>query len=229
MISIVIPTLNAAPTLGPTLGALGPGVADGVIREVIFADGGSTDDTADIAEGVGARLVAAPRGRGTQLAAGAEAARGDWLLFLHADTRLSPDWPAAMRSHVATRPDAAGWARLRFDAAGAAPSFVAGWANLRARRLALPYGDQALLISAALYRAVGGHPPAPLMEDVALARALGRRRLAPLACTAETSATRYETEGWAARGARNLLCLSLYSLGVPPQRIQRLYERSDRR
>lgn len=225
MISVVVPTLNAQAALAGTLAALSPGVMAGMVREVVFADGGSDDDTAAIAEAVGARFVAAPRGRGSQLAAGAAAARGEWLLFLHADTQLSADWPAAMRAHVERRPDRAGWCRLRFDVDGAQPRWVAGWANLRSRLFALPYGDQALLIRRDLYQAVGGHPAIPLMEDVALARRLGRRRLAALDCVATTSAARFVAEGWLRRGLRNLICLGLYFVGVPPQRIAARYSR----
>jgi rSAM/selenodomain-associated transferase 2 len=223
MISVVIPTLNAEAALGPTLAALVPGLREGMVREVIFADGGSTDDTAAIAEAVGATLVEAPRGRGPQLAAGAAAARGPWLLFVHADTRLAPDWPEAARRHIAEHGGRAGWCDLRFDAEGLAPALVSRWANLRARLFAMPYGDQALLVSIALYRAAGGHPAIPIMEDVALARALGRRRLRPLGVFALTSAARYEAEGWLRRGARNLSCLALWFMGVAPERIAQRY------
>lgn len=223
MISVVIPVLNAAGTLGPTLAALMPGVVAGMIREVILADGGSDDSVAEIADAVGARLIVAQRGRGTQLAAGAAAARGEWLLFLHADTTLSVEWVAAARAHIERHPDGAGWFRLRFNASGPAPWLVAGWANLRARAFGLPYGDQGLLISRAAYAAIGGYRPIPLMEDVALARSLGRRRLHALDAIATTSAARYRAEGWIHRGIRNLGCLALFFAGVAPERIARLY------
>lgn len=223
MISVVIPTLNAAPRLGPTLGALSPAVTEGSLAEVIFADGGSSDDTEDIADLTGARFVAAPKGRGPQLRAGAAAARGRWLLFLHDDTVLSPDWLAAARAHMAARPGKAGWFRLRFDSEGPAPRLVAGWANFRARALGLPFGDQGLLVEAGLYAGVGGYPATPLMEDVALARALGRRRLAPLAATATTSAARYEADGWTRRGAGNLWRQARYLAGASPESLARDY------
>ena len=92
MISVIIPTLNAADGLATTLTALVPGVVAGVIREVIVVDGGSTDRTLEIAEASGADIVRAERGRGQQLKAGAEVARSDWLLFLHADTALETGW-----------------------------------------------------------------------------------------------------------------------------------------
>ena len=102
---------------------------------------------------------------------------------------------------------------------------TAGWANLRARALALPYGDQALLVARGVHDAAGGHPPLPLMEDVALARRLGRRRLAPMAVTATTSAERYAREGWLSRGWRNLTTLALWRLGVPAERLAGRYAR----
>jgi rSAM/selenodomain-associated transferase 2 len=221
-LSVVVPTLDATPSLGPTLASLVPGLGAGLIRELVLADGGSADGVEALAEGTGARLVRAQRGRGTQLRAGAEATSGPWLLFLHADTRLSPHWPEAAAAHMAGAPERAGWFRLRFDHSGWAAGWTAGWANRRAA-LGLPFGDQGLLIRRALYEAVGGHPPQPIMEDVALARALGRARLAPLAATATTSAERYRREGWTRRGARNVACQALWALGAPPERIARLY------
>ncbi len=225
-VSVVIPTLQAADRIGPCLGALGEAVMAGVIHEVIVADGGSADAIAEVAEAVGARLVTASRGRGTQLAAGARAARGDWLLFLHADTVVAPGWGAAVLAHIQTRPERAGYFTLRFDAPGPMARFVAGWANLRAALFALPYGDQGLLISRAHYDQTGGYRPIPLMEDVALVRRIGRRRLARLGAAAVTSASRYGADGWLRRGWRNLTTLALYFLGVAPERLARRYERS---
>ena len=224
-VSVVIPTLEAADRIGPCLGALSEAVMAGVIHEVIVADGGSADAIAEVAEAVGARLVTAPRGRGKQLAAGAKAARGDWLLFLHADTVLAPGWGTAVLAHVQTRPERAGYFTLRFDAPGPMARFVAGWANLRAALFALPYGDQGLLISRALYDQAGGYRSIPLMEDVALVRRIGRRRLARLGAAAVTSAARYGADGWLRRGWRNLTTLALYFLGVAPERLARRYVR----
>lgn len=224
-VSVVIPTLDAAGRLGPCLGALTEGLMEGMIAELVLADGGSTDAIAEVAEAAGARLVTAPAGRGQQLAAGAAAAHGDWLLFIHADTVLGPGWTTAVRDHLRDRPDQAGYFRLGFDAPGLAPGLVAAWANLRSRLFALPYGDQGLLVSTALYRKAGGYPAISLMEDVALARRLGRRRLARLGACAVTSASRYAAEGWFSRGALNLSTLGLYFLGVDPERLARRYAR----
>jgi hypothetical protein len=224
-VSVVIPTLEAADRIGPCFGALGAALGEGVIREVIIADGGSTDAIAEVAEAVGARLVTAERGRGRQLAAGAEAARGEWLLFLHADTVLPPGWAAAALAHIARRPGKAGYFALGFDTGGTPARLVAAWANLRSSLLALPYGDQGLLISRVLYQRAGGYPAIPLMEDVALVRRLGRRRLAPLGGAVATSAERFTAEGWPRRGWRNLTTLMLYLAGASPERLARRYRR----
>lgn len=224
-VSVVIPTLGAAGRIGPCLAALVGGLMEGVIREVVIADGGSDDGIAEVAEAVGARLVVSAPGRGVQLRAGCEAARGDWLLVLHADTVLPEGWARAVAEHVAAHPGEAGYFGLGFDDGGAAARMVAGWANLRSGLFGLPYGDQGLLVPVRLYREAGGYPPVPLMEDVALVRRIGRRRLRRLAGRVTTSAERYRREGWLRRGARNLSTLALWFLGVPPERLAERYAR----
>ncbi|PKP84390.1 MAG: glycosyl transferase [Alphaproteobacteria bacterium HGW-Alphaproteobacteria-2] len=224
-LSVVIPTLNAGAHLPATLSSLGEGLAAGLLRELVVSDGGSHDATRTMAEAAGAVLVAGPPGRGGQLRRGAAAAGGPWLLFLHADTVLLPGWADAVARHMARRPGRAGWFRLAFDAEGLAPRLVAGWANMRARAFALPYGDQGLLIARPLYEAAGGFDDMPLMEDVALVRRLGRARLAPLPATALTGAERYIAEGWLRRGARNLGTLARYALGADPARLAERYQR----
>ena len=225
-LSIVIPTLNAAERIGPCLGALGEGLMCGLIHELIIADGGSGDAIGELADALGARLVTAPRGRGRQLAAGARAARGEWLLFLHADTVLPPGWAGVVRSHMDSGPQRAGYFALRFDTSTTMARLVAAWANLRSALFALPYGDQGLLVSRLLYRQAGGYRSIPLMEDVALVRRIGRRRRVRLGAVAVTCAERYGADGWLRRGWRNLTTLALYFLGVAPERLARRYERS---
>jgi rSAM/selenodomain-associated transferase 2 len=221
-ISIVIPTLDAAGELPATLAAL-----DGarLIGEIIVADGGSADDTVRVARAEGARTLTAPRGRGTQLAAGAAVASGDWLLFLHADCRPAPDWEAAVAAFVAApgAPGHAGYFTFALDDASLAARRLERIVRWRCRAFALPYGDQGLLIARALYDTVGGYAAMPLMEDVDLVRRLGRRRLAPLGARLYASARRYRRGGYVSRPLRNLVCLSLYFLRVPPRQIARLY------
>ena len=210
--------------MGPCLAALAEALFDGLILEVILADGGSGDRIEEVADAVGARLITASRGRGRQLAAGAEAARGSWYLFLHADSVLAPGWQRAVRIHMThTRMDA-GYFRLRFDSDASMAPIVSGWANLRARWLGLPFGDQGLLIPRGLYEEVGGYPEIGLMEDVAIARAL-RGRLKPVNAQIVTSAERYEHEGWLRRGTRNLGIQARYMLGADPEALELRYRR----
>jgi rSAM/selenodomain-associated transferase 2 len=221
-VSIVIPTLNAAEFLPGTLVAA---ANSEIVREIIVADGGSHDETVAIAQQAGAAVITAPRGRGSQLAAGAGAAGGPWVLFLHADCRLQPGWTDAIVAFV-SRPYAtsyAGYFALRLDDEAWAARFLERVVTWRSQLLGLPYGDQGLLIPRTLYEAVGGFAPLPLMEDVDLVRRLGRRRLRPLDGAVTASARRYQRDGYLRRPLRNLLCLGLYFIGVPPRHIVRLY------
>jgi rSAM/selenodomain-associated transferase 2 len=221
-ISIVIPTLNAAKHLPAALGSL---AGRPLVHEIIVADGGSSDQTAAIARTAGAAVTEAERGRGTQLAAGAAVASGDWLLFLHADCRLSPGWEEAVGMFLAA-PDAsssAGYFAFALDDPSQAARRLERIVAWRCRALGLPYGDQGLLISRSFYDAVGGFAALPLMEDVDLVRRIGRERLVLLDAAAISSPRRYLSDGYLRRPLRNLVCLSLYFAGVPPQRIARLY------
>ena len=218
ILSAVIPTLNAAQDLPAAIASLRE-----IPAEVIVADGGSDDDTPTVAARLGANVILAPRGRGAQLAAGISAARGDWLLLLHADTRLEPDWPAAARDFMRGHPESAGYFRFALDTDDARARRLERLVAWRCRTFALPYGDQGLLLPRALLAAVGGVRPLPLMEDVDLVRRLGRHRLVALEAAAITSAARWEREGWYRRSLRNLCCLALYAAGVPPRLIARLY------
>lgn len=221
-ICVLIPTLNVSAHLPDCLSALVEGLSAGLIHELIVSDGGSEDATQAICEEAGARIVTGPPSRGGQLRRGAAVARGDWLLVIHADSVLDPGWSDAVADHLGQGGTAC--FRLRFRARGLMPRWVAGWANLRTRTLGLPYGDQGLLVSRRDYDAAGGYPDQPLMEDVALVRALpGRVDLLPVAIT--TDAGRYERDGWLRRGARNLAILTRYLLGADPERLDRAYRR----
>ena len=217
MLSVVIPALNAAHTLAACLAAVRE--AD----ETIVVDGGSTDGTAAVAGSSGVRLVQSPRGRGVQLAAGAAASRGDWLVFLHADTLLAPGWRRAADRHIERRPGRAACFRFRLDSRDRRARLIEAGVALRVRLLALPYGDQGLLVSRRLYEAVGGYRPLALMEDVDLVRRIGAGRIDRLDVAAITSAERWRRDGWVRRSGRNLACLALYRLGMSPERLARLY------
>jgi rSAM/selenodomain-associated transferase 2 len=221
-VSAVIPTLNAGADLPAMLAALHRG---GPIGEIVVCDGGSADATVALATAAGARVVVAQRGRGAQLAAGAAAASGEWLLFLHADCRPAPGWRDAVCAFVGApgAAERAGYFAFALDDPHPAARRLERIVAWRCRALALPYGDQGLLIARPLYDAVGGFAAIPLMEDVDLVRRLGRGRLAPLGPALYSSARRYRQGGYIGRPLRNLFCLSLYLAGVPPRRLIRLY------
>jgi rSAM/selenodomain-associated transferase 2 len=228
MITVVVPTLNAETSLAATLSSLVPGAVDGLVRQVIIVDGGSSDRTLRIAEDSGADIIRSEPGRGCQLRAGAKAARFPWLLFLHADTMLDPGWEREVatfveRVDIGQRPQAAAAFRFALDDMGFLPRMIEAGVALRCMVLRLPYGDQGLLIPRQLYDAIGGFKVMPLMEDVDIVRRLGRSRTLILRTQAVTSAMRYKRDGYLSRVARNLTCIGLYFLKVPMPLIVRLY------
>ncbi len=220
-VSVIIPALNVAHHLPKTLAA-----CTGA-RETLVVDGGSFDETVARAVQNGARVVISPRGRGIQLQRGALQARGQWLLFLHADTVLSEAWREAVRAFIgepANRERAATF-QFALDDPGPRARRLERGVAWRVRALGLAYGDQGLLVHRAFYHALGGFPAWPLMEDVELVRRIGRRRLTVLPAFAHTSAERWQRDGWYRRSGRNLGCLALYFLGVPPRLLAKLYGR----
>lgn len=224
-ISVVIPTLNAERPLVTALGALFEGVEAGLIRELIVVDGGSHDGTVTLASEAGANVLHSPPSRGGQLRVGCAAAKGEWLLVLHADSVLQEGWSAAVQDHMVG--GRAGFFRLQFAATGVMPHVVAGWANLRARLLGLPFGDQGLLLPRTLYEDVGGFPDVPLMEDVALVRAL-KGKLVAIDAAITTSADRYQNDGWLHRGARNIGLQLRYMAGASPDDLAQRYRPKQR-
>lgn len=224
MISVVIPTHNEAGHLPLTLAALVPAAMDGLVREVIVSDGGSTDGTLEAADEAGAKIVTSVKGRGQQLAAGCALAKGPWLLILHADSRLAVGWETIALSHTRQQADRAGYFKFQLDD----PSFIARvWemgVALRCRLLALPYGDQGLLISKALYEAAGGFEAVPLMEDVGLVRRLGRKRLRALEGKILTRSERFRKAGYLSRTLRNWSLLLRYLMGTDPARLVKSYD-----
>ena len=220
-LDVVIPVLNGGARLVETLEALPP------VNQVIVVDGGSTDDSEVLAAGEGAHVLSSAPGRGAQLIVGAGASRAPWILFLHADTVLDDTAWAALAAYAdrLNTADRAAVFRLRLDDPAWQARVLEFGVRLRVALLALPYGDQGLLIHRDLYAEVGGFAALPLMEDVDLVRRLGRRRLCSLDGAAVTSAERWRRRGWMRQTARNLRCLTLYFLGVAPDRIAELYAR----
>ena len=230
MLTVVIPTLDSERPLVGTLAALIPAAAAGVVSQVVISDGGSSDDTLVIADELGCDIVSAPRGRGPQLAAGASSARHSWLLFLHSDTVLDEGWHREV-AHFIERIEAAGEGDRQaavfgfaLDDYGISARFLEAAVRLRCLLFALPYGDQGLLISKRHYDRLGGFKPIPLMEDVDLVRRIGRRGFVYLRARAVTSAVRYRHKGYFRRMVRNVGCLTLFFLRVPPRLITRIYE-----
>ena len=230
MLSVVIPTLNAEEGLPQCLNALIQATVRGLVREVVIVDGGSTDQTVEICDAAGATLVSSEKGRGIQLQAGAEHAKGDWLLFLHADTVLSPGWEDEVSKFLEQveqgrfrGKEVAAAFRFALDDFGPAARWLEWAVSLRCAFFRLPYGDQGLLIHKNFYGKLGGYTDAPLMEDVSLVRRIGWRRMVLLRSEAVTSPARYHRDGYLKRSLSNLGLLSLYFLRVPPRILARLY------
>lgn len=224
--AILLPTLEAGPALARLLPALRQQFPTAAL---ILADGGSTDQTPALARQFQAHLVVAPvPGRGRQLRHAiamlpALGIKAGWLLVLHADSTIPAELADRVARHMVRQPDRAAYGWLGFDAESWLARSIAGWANLRAWLFGLPYGDQGLLLPLSLYHAAGGYPDWPLMEDVALVRAIGRPRLRPLGIRIVTSAERYRRTGWWRRGWRNLGCLVAYFRGMPIGQIAERY------
>ena len=204
----------------------------GVASEICVVDGHSHDQaaTAACAQAHGARFATASRGRGTQIRAGCNLTSRAWILILHADSSLPPEWADVVRAFVTAprhRRHAACF-RLAFDEDSWPARRTAALANIRTRLLALPYGDQGLLISRPLLDEIGGYRELPIMEDVDIVRRVGRRRLHLLQAAIRTSGARYRRDGWLRRSLRNLFCLALWLGGASPERIRSFYETADR-
>lgn len=220
MISVIIPALDEAGEIAETLRSIPPGE-----REVLVVDGGSTDGTPALAA-VLARVLRSPPGRGRQMNAGAAEARGDPLLFLHADTRLPPDGLEQVRAAVAQGALWGGF-RQRYDAPGLRPRLAAALSNFRLRATRTVYGDQALFVRKDAFEKAGGFPRTPLMEDAVLSQRL--RRLAPPAILrgpVVTSARRQEDLGYLDYWLRCQKIKLQFALGRSPGTLHDAYEKT---
>lgn len=221
-VAIVVPALNEAGRIADCLTRLRTDFPD---CELVLVDGGSGDDTVRLAE-PHARVVHSPVGRGHQLNAGAAATTAEVLWFIHADTILDPDALRQLRSVMADPAVIGGGFSLRFDHRTRALDLLARSSNLRARRLHLIFGDQAMFVRRSVFDRLGGFPQLPIMEDFELSRRLHRTgRLVVLAATSTASARRFQEHGtWRTIVLMQWLKL-LYVAGCSPERIRDRYER----
>ena len=222
-LSIVVPVLNESMQIVACLRALAALREQGA--EVIVADGGSTDATAEWARPLADQTLQSPRGRARQMNDGAAEARSDMLLFLHVDTRLPPEALAAVESALANPRTHWGRFDVHIDGRPRVLRLVAWLMNLRSRASGIATGDQAIFVRRGSFLQVGGFPDQPLMEDIELSKRL--RALARPACLRQrvtTSGRRWERDGvW-----RTIVLMWrlrwLYWIGTPPERLARLYE-----
>jgi rSAM/selenodomain-associated transferase 2 len=220
LLSIIIPALNEARAIVETLDAAAR--VRGEV-EVIVVDGGSSDGTAEVARGRGARVINSARGRGAQMHAGALAARGEVLWFLHADTLAPADAAECIGRALRDARAVGGNFRVRFDGASVAARFLTRLYP-RLRLLGLAYGDSGFFVRRAAYERAGGFKPFPIFEDLDLLRTLWRQgRFVQAEGCVVTSSRRFEGRSFALTFARWSLLQSLYWLGVSPHTLARLY------
>jgi len=220
-LSIIIPALNEARAIGAMLEAVGQVRGS---KEVIVVDGGSVDQTALIAERHGALVIKSERGRGLQMHTGACAARGEVLLFLHADTSLPPVAAELISEALARDMEAVGGNfGTRFDGERRAARFLT-WLYPQLRRLGLCYGDSAIFARREAYKDIGGFKPFPIFEDLDFVRRLRKRgRMVHLQAAVITSSRRFEGRSFALTFTRWAILQTLYWLGVHPRRLEKLY------
>ncbi|HEY6930349.1 MAG TPA: TIGR04283 family arsenosugar biosynthesis glycosyltransferase [Thermoanaerobaculia bacterium] len=219
MISVIVPIKNERPQAAERFRAL----AASPDVELLVADAGDDAETTRAFEAIGARTVAGPRCRGARLAAAAAAARGDMLLFVHADSEL-PSNAAAAVAETLSNGTAAGAFRLGYRDAGLSMRWIAWWANQRSRLLGLPFGDQGIFCRREVYERTGGFRSLPVCDDLDLVRRLRRGgRMVIRRETTFTSPRRYRARGTLRQVLRNWRVLAGYFLGVYPDKLERWY------
>jgi rSAM/selenodomain-associated transferase 2 len=222
MISIIIPALNESATIWRTLSRLNG--ADNL--EVIVVDGGSRDNTAELAGLYGAKVIQTAPCKAIQMNTGALAARGRILVFLHADTLLPANFNVQIVSALNQSGVIAGAFRLTIDSTRTAIRFIEAMAYLRSRYLRLPYGDQALFMRKAVFEEIGGFPEMPIMEDFILVRRLKRRgKIVIVPASVKTSPRRWLHLGIFKTWLINQLIVMAFYLGIAPERLSRWYRR----
>lgn len=223
MISVVVPTLNEAATIKETISQAKKSSRDTKV-EIIVADGGSTDATMEIASSGGAKVIWTAGGRSCQMNAGAKVARGDVLLFLHADTRLPDGFDLLVLQTLATPGVVAGAFELKIDGQRWGLRLVEKGVNWRSRLLGMPYGDQAIFLPTSVFWQLGGFRELPIMEDFELVLRLRRLGLVGIApAPVVTSARRWLALGVVKTTAINQLIILGYYLGVSQERLAQWY------
>jgi uncharacterized protein len=224
-ISVIIPALNEERHIADTLRAVGQSQC----HEIIVVDGGSTDATVQRAREAGANVLTSKPGRARQMNAGAAAAEGGSLLFVHADTLLPPGLPGMVARTLSTSGVAAGAFRFRIAESFAGKSLIEWTTGFRSRWLQRPYGDQGLFLARALFEEMGGFADLPIMEDYEFAARLRRRgRIVTVGEAALTSARRWQTLGVMRTTLCNYWMLAGYHLGVSPQKLATRYRATGR-
>lgn len=223
LISVVVPTLNEAARIKDTISQVKKSCGETLV-EIIVVDGGSTDATMERASSGGAKVILSYGGRAYQMNAGAKVARGDILLFLHADTRLPDRYDLLVLQTLATPGVVAGAFELKIDAQRWGLRLVEKGVNWRSRLLGMPYGDQAIFLPASVFWQVGGFHELPIMEDFELVirlRRLGWVGIAPAPVV--TSARRWQALGVLKTTTINQIIILGYYLGVSPDRLAQWY------
>ncbi len=219
-ISVIIPTLNEADNIVDTL----KHVQSGKNLEIIVVDGGSSDNTVQLAKDMGATVIQTPTGRAGQMNAGAEAACGEILVFLHTDTRLPPKFDEHIRRAMDGAGVAASAFELRVDSPISTFRVIERLANWRSRRMQMPYGDQAIFVSASLFRGIGGFRDIPIMEDFELMQRLKKQgKIITLSVPVYTSPRRWLKTGIYKIWLINQLVIAAYLISIPPAKIARIY------
>lgn len=221
MISIIIPTLNEESKIGSILASLQD------VRghyEILVVDGGSNDGTIEVASKLGAKIISAPKGRGMQLAAGAEAAAGDIFWFLHADTIPPADAIEQINNAVHSLSAVGGNFCIIFDGGTRAARFLT-WLHPKVHGARLSFGDSAIFVRRSVYEEVGGFKPYPLFEDLDLVeRMLKHGRFVRVQSSVITSSRRFSGKSFVATYLLWSLLLLLYKLGFSPNKIASMYK-----
>lgn len=220
-VSVIIPTLNEEESIGVTLEAIARVRGD---FEVIVTDGGSDDATVEIARQFGARVIISDRGRGTQMHNGAQVARGQTLLFLHADTLVPGDLVMRITEALLSDETALGGnCDIRFAGTSRAAGFMT-WLYPKLGNLGLRYGDSGIFVRASVYKEIGGFNSFPLFEDLDFIRRLTKRgRMIHLPIELVTSARRFEGRRFPVTFLRWSILQALYWIGVSPRTLSKLY------